>query len=660
MKLIIIIVILMTLIQGCSQEITIESTEIPEKVESIVEEEIIELEEPLKDLVAPSLSFSDISSTPNSIMFDLISEKNDVEDLEIVSIELFLNNQLVESFDDEIREINDLFSNNTYEVVVYYSYSFDDGEIKNETISTMISTEELRPPILTIDFIELTNNSVSFDFMSVSSDVDYLINSMVLNDGLSSDVELDGSIRNLVNLNANQQYKLFVNYEFDLNDSKGIVQRVEEFTFETQRFSGAGTQDDPYKIYNSIEFNWISELDLRDNPLYFKLHNDINFRGNPVNPIIHFEGQFDGGGYSLSNITFSNEDLSLFSYSLANNNQGIGSPFDIQIGMILNNYGVIENLNLNSVRYNFELNSASVTPIFSYEIGGIVARNHTDGIIRNINAGIYIIDIGDKMNRIGGIVSTNLGKVEEIYVFGYLSGGNSLGGISSGNFGSLTDLNINIEIENDYNKSQVPIFYFMDVPISIGGVSGINAGIIEKAIVNSPITSISDAYRSAVGGVSNSSYRISDVIVQSNIKASSSDAVVYLGGITGQLYQGTLTNGIMFGSIEGTSVFNKLYIGDITGYLHSDTELIGSLGSLSGRTFSSGGTSWQNGVTGQKTSSANIARTFTTLGGRDGILLSSSALFTEEFYIESLRLDPLVWDLSQVSTTGRPALNTSK
>ncbi len=96
-------------------------------------------------------------------------------------------------------------------------------------------------------------------------------------------------------------------------------------TTATEFAGGSGTKDDPYQITSGGHLALMSEtINLALEPvdlggLYFKVMNDIDMDGKPLEPIggqlendIYFSGNFDGGGYTITNLNLMGEYASSF------------------------------------------------------------------------------------------------------------------------------------------------------------------------------------------------------------------------------------------------------------------------------------------------------------------------------------------------------------
>ncbi|MCX4367105.1 MAG: hypothetical protein OSJ67_03820 [Clostridia bacterium] len=159
--------------------------------------------------------------------------------------------------------------------------------------------------------------------------------------------------------------------------------------------NGVGTQNNPYQISTTREFNSLKLLheDFIEGT-YFKQTANLAFiTVLPDTSNMSFRGMYDGGGYTIS-----------YSYVFpsANFKSYIG-------GMFLENYGAISNLTVNAT-----INNLSVSNKYDlYGLGGIVGTNY--GTISKVNANV---SISSCFYLTGGITSLNDGTIENCKVTG--------------------------------------------------------------------------------------------------------------------------------------------------------------------------------------------------------------------------------------------------
>ncbi len=183
---------------------------------------------------------------------------------------------------------------------------------------------------------------------------------------------------------------------------------------------GDGTQNNPYKISTTMEFNSLKMLnrDIIDDS-YFKQTANLSF-GNvlPNTSNMSFRGMYDGGGYTIK---YS------YVFPAANFKSYIG-------GMFLENYGTISNLTVNAAINNFSVWNKDDM----YGLGGIVGTNY--GTISKVNADV---NISSCFYFTGGITAVNEGTIESCKVTGKIDlkceGDFIIGGMIAGStFGKIS------------------------------------------------------------------------------------------------------------------------------------------------------------------------------------------------------------------------------
>ena len=157
-----------------------------------------------------------------------------------------------------------------------------------------------------------------------------------------------------------------------------------------------------------------------------------------------FRGVYDGGGYSISNLTInrpSETGFGLFCYMSATSSYpaairnvaliNINITAQGWVGGIAysNSGGTIENCYTTGNIYS------TVHTMYG-SLGGIVSANQSDGVVRNCYSTVNFFASGKP--SIGGIASSNLAnsKIENCYATGSISGSTQLGGIVAENTAS--------------------------------------------------------------------------------------------------------------------------------------------------------------------------------------------------------------------------------
>ncbi len=260
---------------------------------------------------------------------------------------------------------------------------------------------------------------------------------------------------------------------------------------------GSGTEEDPFQIYRESHLRKLNEtepVNYKEGGYYFKQMNDIVLKSPwvPIGTSYYYEndyyeepfvGFYDGGGYSITGLRYSNDNVEVYIY-------GIGF-----FGYIKNSK--IKNLNLSDV----EMFGTNVEGI------GTVAGGVINSEIENINV-CGNIDLSCDYG-IGGLVGwCDNSTINHCSVFsseGLLHGKEEIGGLAADFYDSVVTnsfSNINIignfnlgglcgymettSLSNCYaNSSIVVVKDEDDVPGNIGGL----IGFIDSGNINNCYTS---------------------------------------------------------------------------------------------------------------------------------------------------------------------------
>jgi hypothetical protein len=194
---------------------------------------------------------------------------------------------------------------------------------------------------------------------------------------------------------------------------------------------GSGSQSNPYLIETPRDL-----YDVRYNPnSYYQMINDIDMSGFAWEPIPAFAGEFDGGGYDISNLSYIHDggstgllftsstaaagvyihDLSMSNASLSGDLSRAGIFFGIQY------YG----LDIERVRVQGEIRITSAGPN-SQSVGGLIGRTQSNGIstIDTYTDVNIINNSADSTKFLGGFVGDleQFSAARQTYAIGSISG----------------------------------------------------------------------------------------------------------------------------------------------------------------------------------------------------------------------------------------------
>ena len=225
---------------------------------------------------------------------------------------------------------------------------------------------------------------------------------------------------------------------------------------------GNGTLDDPYLIYTGAELAYLAHLVNAGNSYgsqYFKLMCNIdlnNIEWAPIGkdcltsnyvPERPFSGNFDGNGYTISNLF------------IASNNTSFAGLFGTTSGATIQNLIVTGADITNSVGSNVRSKAGVL-------IGLAVTTTVSNCGVTNSKVCAYATSDPSSSGGLIGIVSGNC-KLNNCYVFADVIGNGHVGGIVGGNYGGSST------IKNSYSAGTVTF----NGPTN-NGVSKVVAGII--------------------------------------------------------------------------------------------------------------------------------------------------------------------------------------
>ncbi len=188
----------------------------------------------------PTIRIIDVVSHETSISFDVTSTDFDQVG-EIISVELYLGNSLVQTLTDFSSLLfSNLRYNTEYRIKVTYMYDYHDGQGETEIydyidIKTLPTTGS---PEVVIKDVVVGSNTVSFELnIKDPNHVGSILSVELFNlDGLLMDTLDSFADLSFENLESNTSYRVVVTYQFDLGDSYGAQQLVTKQTFRTNPY----------------------------------------------------------------------------------------------------------------------------------------------------------------------------------------------------------------------------------------------------------------------------------------------------------------------------------------------------------------------------------------------------------------------------------------
>lgn len=170
----------------------------------------------------PTVEIANVQSTQTQVSFEL--NVTDTDNVGAISkIELLHGEDAPIVAENTARSFENLLSNNDYTIQVTYTYDLNDGVGEQQIVkTTSITTKAKAMPSATISNLSSTQNTIECDVAyadvdSVGSVVEialYRLENKVKSVPFATHVSFGG-------LESGKEYKVVVEYKYDLNDGKG-------------------------------------------------------------------------------------------------------------------------------------------------------------------------------------------------------------------------------------------------------------------------------------------------------------------------------------------------------------------------------------------------------------------------------------------------------
>ena len=329
---------------------------------------------------------------------------------------------------------------------------------------------------------------------------------------------------------------------------------------------GAGTAEDPYQIANGAQLAYLASS-VNSGETYeeknFVLTANIDLNGLPWTPIANsfsdallggsdyrvFAGNFDGNGYTISNVSIGSET----------------TPFESDVfGLFGATEGKISNLNLDTVSIHGIAKIASIGAVVGFA-GGLVG--YSGGTIENCHVTGLTMDMSAPSNVyaaaywVGGLVGALDGTqlINECSVSGSITekaGKGSIGGLI-GELGKAAKIT--------YSRSNVTVNVKADSRggADVGGFIGKGNGKTDAETV------IRNCY--ATGNVTGGAYtggfagglwglNIKNCYASGNVSQAAAAMASFVGtDASDSAYYGSITNCFTTGSVTGSSPFQYAF-----------------------------------------------------------------------------------------------------
>ena len=375
-------------------------------------------------------------------------------------------------------------------------------------------------------------------------------------------------------------------FAFDENNEIHLVS-VEDhpITFTLQ---GTGTEQNPYLIHNTTEWNEATTK-AQQVGVYFKLANDIDFTNKEFykmgSPLTIFNGTLDGDNHKISGVTIHGGSYEgIFGYigsngsvkniTIENMNILKGSTYIGGLTGYIYSGGTLENIRIKDTALEGTNSSSYIGGITGYQDGA----NASVFLDENSNIEIDGITITGNAEYVGGVAGYVKGKIqkqidnfEEINVKGKRYVGGIIGYLNSGGLLETIEQNnlIVVEVNNSY----------------VGGFVGDNNGTVREIKFNTKVTNTisTDAWMNTGGVVGDGS--VSNAIGSSEVYSSERGAsnryyytvgaIAGRGSVSGAILLEGSSNRLLFiggdGSLENAYYFNGVTAESYQGTLWPDS-----------------------------------------------------------------------------------------
>ena len=181
----------------------------------------------------PTISILNTGVNQDSISFEISEEDTDGVG-SITKIELVHKDGTIVADSTDVREFENLLSNNEYTVRVSYVYNLNDGNGDHViTKEASVTTLKKATPAISILNTGVNQDSISFEISEEDTDGVGSITKIELIHKDGTIVADSTDVREFKNLLSNNEYTVRVSYVYDLNDGNGQKSISEEFTFVT-------------------------------------------------------------------------------------------------------------------------------------------------------------------------------------------------------------------------------------------------------------------------------------------------------------------------------------------------------------------------------------------------------------------------------------------
>lgn len=176
-------------------------------------------------------TIDNVSSTKDSISFDVNCDSSIVTIKDICLVDPSTN-EILEIAGINTREFEHLKSNYNYKIVVNFTYKLD-GEDVSSSISASINTKTMVVPTLSISDEEVTDSTIKATLNINDQDDLCYVESIDLYKGTDYVASNNEGKIEFDSLDSYVNYKVIIEYSYDLNDGKGVILKMVEKEYTT-------------------------------------------------------------------------------------------------------------------------------------------------------------------------------------------------------------------------------------------------------------------------------------------------------------------------------------------------------------------------------------------------------------------------------------------
>ncbi|MBO4380911.1 MAG: hypothetical protein J5815_02015, partial [Clostridia bacterium] len=263
--------------------------------------------------------FKDIVTTQTSISWDYEWESS-FENKTITSLALYKGEEKLRDLDADAKSVDELLCNNQYKIVATYKNVND----QDETIMILVTTLDKAMPSVTISGDNVTGDAITATLTMTDEDNVGTLVSVQLFSGENLVATNAQNEINFTGLDSYTDYKVVVNYSYNLNDGAGVQNAKEEKEYKTSphleftncRIINTSAVSEGETIYMQVSLTNPSGAIPKSVVVNGRSYNCTNSTtASKIYVEIVYDGQFDGGDTELTvervNMTLGGKDYAI-------------------------------------------------------------------------------------------------------------------------------------------------------------------------------------------------------------------------------------------------------------------------------------------------------------------------------------------------------------